>query len=123
MPMLGFFCEPPRLLKDGKGYDEKVKNTIVGIIADYFTKRQNDGLLYVCDTSNGLGQHRNITFSKWFNEVNMPIERHKGTFSCESNGFYTSLLIHTENPDKDYYIEAFYRNLQIGMNYATQSLP
>lgn len=112
VPMFGFSCDPPRKLRDGTGYDDKVKNTIIGLIQEFFSKQEGSGLLYICDTSDDLGRHRNITFGRWFNEIDNLIERYKGTPESEKNGFYTSLLIHANNPRKEYYIDAFYSTLR-----------
>ncbi len=94
-------------------YDEKVRNTIIYALSNYFNKNKCACLSYICDTKDGYARHRNIIFRKWLRETgHMSIER----FDCKKeynlSGLYASILIRSENPLKEYYLDAFTKALR-----------
>ncbi len=110
----GFFPEPgiPRKEIKKNRYDGKVKATIISFITEYFEKNPDIGLLYLCDPNDGYARHRSITFSQWYKEFDFPIEKFDCLERHRKAGYYTSILIRSDNPLKDYYVEAFYRSLE-----------
>ncbi|PWV47469.1 DUF6169 family protein [Chitinophaga sp. S165] len=101
------FSHEPRAVRN-RIYDEKIKNTIQYVVLEFFQKNPDTGLIFVCNNADRYGRHRYITFSKWFKEVDAPIEK----FDCgeihTKGGFYTSFLVRPDNPLKEYYVDAFY---------------
>ncbi|SFF09655.1 hypothetical protein SAMN05518672_11624 [Chitinophaga sp. CF118] len=91
--------------------DPRIKETIVGFIKDFFDKNPDIGMLYLCDQKGDLARQRRIIFGSWHREVKNEIEKHDCKEHHARQGYYSSLLIRSDNPLKQYYIDAFYRNL------------
>jgi hypothetical protein len=103
----GFECNEER----SDRYDEKIRNTIVYIIEYFFEQKMEEGLLYVCLTTDGMARHRRITFGRWYKEIKSDIERYDCRERHAREGYYTSILVKSGNTRKDVIIEAFYNNL------------
>ena len=103
----GFECSGDRC----ESYDEKIRNTIISIIEEFFQQHQQEGLLYICLTLDGMARHRRITFGKWYRTIACNIERHDCREWHAREGYYTSILVRSDNPQKDKMITAFYNNL------------
>jgi len=78
------------------------------VILEFFQRNPEIGLLFICENSDGYGRHRKITFNKWYKEANAPIEKFDCREAYTKEGFYTSILVLSDNPMKDYYVDAFY---------------
>lgn len=104
----GFYHIP----KDAKVNDPRIKATIIRFITDYFEKNPESGVLYICDPKDNLARHRRIIFGSWHKEVSKYIEK----FDCKAHharlGYYTSILVRIDNPQKQYFVDAFYRSLE-----------
>jgi hypothetical protein len=105
----GFYHQPQKI--SNRKYDGKIKGTILHVIQDFFQKNPDIGLLFICDSGDGYGRHRKITFSKWYKETNVPIEKFDCSDAHTKEGLYTSILVRSDNPLKDYYVNAFYRTI------------
>lgn len=103
----GFFYQPRYVRVN----DPKVKATIIDFIQNYFDKNPETGIIYLCDQKNGWARHRRIIFGSWHREVNGHIEKHNCGKYHERLGYYSSLLVRADNPQKQCYINAFYRSL------------
>ena len=88
--------------------DLKIRNTVIHIIDKVFSLQPENAVLYICLDSDGRGKTRHATFERWFDHVENPIERYDAPEACEKNGYYSSMLIRPENPEKSKYISAFY---------------
>lgn len=113
VPMFGFDCVPERSKQDRnqKRHDPRIKATIISLIVDFFEKKPNDGLLYICDQKDDKAENRSILFGAWHKEMADKIEKYDNEHSHAELDFYSSLLIVKDNPDKNKFIEAFYRHL------------
>ncbi|MRG48959.1 hypothetical protein GFS24_27865 [Chitinophaga sp. SYP-B3965] len=103
----GFFHDPEKVRVN----DQRIKATIISFIIDYFEKNPELGILYLCDPRDDLARHRRIIFGSWHREMDQGIEK----FDCNKYhaklGYYSSLLIKADNPQKQHYVDAFYRHL------------
>lgn len=80
------------------------------VVLEFFRKNPEIGLLFICDTGDGYGRHRKITFSKWYRETKEAlIEKFDCYEALNKEGFYTSILIRSDNPLKEFYVDALYR--------------
>lgn len=80
-------------------HDPKVEETILAIIYEFFSEKQNV-LLYICDSSDGREANRNRLFLSWFEKHTQP-----GRFTiCTANaivegqGFYAAIIVENTNP-------------------------
>lgn len=92
--------------------DPRIKVTIIGFIRDFFDKNPDVGMLYLCDTKGGLARHRRIIFGSWHREIENEIEKHDCLEHHAKQGYYSSMLVRSDNPLKKYYVDAFYRSLE-----------
>ncbi len=80
-------------------YDPDVKNTILIIVDEFFRKNLN-GLLYLCDTSDSREAARNRLFLRWFEESADPNRFTIKTASAEidGQGIYAAIIVEKRNP-------------------------
>ena len=80
-------------------HDPKVEETILAIIDEFFTERQNV-LLYICDTSDGREANRNRLFLSWFEKHAQPgrFTIRTANASVEGQGFYAAIIVENSNP-------------------------
>lgn len=86
--------------KSGKqGHDEDVKYSIIAIINEFFAKN-NDILLYICDTSDGREAIRNRLFVRWFKESdnNDMFEIRTANAVVEGEGMFFAIIFKKSNP-------------------------
>lgn len=80
--------------------DQKVRNTILAIIEEFFNKNKA-ALLYICETGDGMQKMRSRLFQYWFSIYN---EREEYLFlpqivyDEEENENYAALIIRKDNP-------------------------
>ena len=80
--------------------DQKVRNTILAIIEEFFNKNKA-ALLYICETGDGMQKMRSRLFQYWFSIYN---EREEYQFPPqivydeEENENYAALIIRKDNP-------------------------
>lgn len=80
--------------------DQKVRNTILAIIEEFFNKNKA-ALLYICETGDGMQKMRSRLFQYWFSIYN---EREEYLFPLqivyeeEENENYAALIIRKDNP-------------------------
>lgn len=80
--------------------DQKVRNTILAIIEEFFNKNKA-ALLYICETGDGMQKMRSRLFQYWFSIYN---EREEYLFlpqivyDEEENENYVALIIRKDNP-------------------------
>ncbi len=119
IPAFGFSAElgATSLQCPASAYDEKVKNTIIYVLSDYFNRNENACLSYICDTKGGYARHRNIVFRRWLRETGYGhIERVDCRKEYNRAGLYASILIRRENPLKKYYVDAFHRSITVAFS-------
>ena len=98
-----------RNLSHNKGsYDPFVKTSILAILYEFFDKN-NDVLLYICDTSDGREASRNRLFIRWFEQEDI-----EGRFVIrsanavvEGEGFYAAIIVQNSHPHLKEIIEEF----------------
>lgn len=78
-------------------YDNKIKDTIIAIIEDFFIENQ-DVLLYICDTSDNREAARNRLFLRWFKQCST------GKYTIctadskvEDTNFYMAIIVDNNN--------------------------
>lgn len=78
-------------------YDNKIKDTIIAIIEDFFIENQ-DVLLYICDTSDNRETARNRLFLRWFKQCST------GKYTIctadskvEDTNFYMAIIVDNNN--------------------------
>lgn len=93
--------------------DNKIKETILLIVEEFFEKNQA-ALLYICETSDGKQKMRSRLFEFWFQTF-----EHKALFSTFSTTFvdedienFASVIIRNDNPDISKVILEFYETLE-----------
>lgn len=88
-----------RITDDYKGYDPKVKDTILAILEEFFNKNQYI-LLYICDDTDGREAVRNRLFVRWFEEYdnNKRFTIKTANAIVEGKGFYTAIIVENNHP-------------------------
>lgn len=96
-------------------YDKKVESTVVSIIFDFFKDVNQHSILYICLNNDGSARGRGITFSRWFNKVNVVgnYEMYKSSPKYASLGFYSALIVKNDYTLKQYVISAYYHTIDI----------
>ena len=88
-------------------YDEKIKNTIIYIVKDFFLKNDNKALLYFCYSGDEHSRQRSILFSKWCrDEVSADIEHLRKTTIINNEVLYGGILLLKSNPLRDLLVNA-----------------
>jgi len=72
--------------------------------------------LYICDNKDGKARNRRITFGRWFNEANDEYERHHSHLKYDSDDWYSSIIVKKDNPNKQFYIDAYHYTLAQMLN-------
>ena len=88
-------------------YDERIEATIVRILNSFFENNKNS-LIYVCDNLENRQQARFRKFHSWFkkNKSNN-LEKYDVVFNALEMQILASLIVHTQNPDKDLLVSLF----------------
>ena len=88
-------------------YDERIEVTIVRILNSFFENNKNS-LIYVCDNLENRQQARFRKFHSWFkkNKSNN-LEKYDVVFNALEMQILASLIVHTQNPDKDLLVSLF----------------
>jgi hypothetical protein len=93
--------------KFGYKFDEKIKNTIIFIIKEFFRVNGNTALVYFCFPGDEYARHRSITFSKWHREeLSEDIEHYKKSSVYQEEKLYGGILVLKENPLLGLLVEA-----------------
>jgi len=88
-------------------FDEKVKNTIVHIVKEFFKLNGDTALLYFCYPEDEYSRQRSITFSKWHREeLSNEIEHLKKNTIYNEEKLYGGMLYLKDNPLSELLIEA-----------------
>jgi len=93
-------------------YDEKIKNTILAVINNFFAENDDKALLYFCYGDDGFARHRSITFKKWGREVANSIESYSTRIAYFEDYIYGCLMVQKDNPLKKLIIDAFEQNIR-----------
>lgn len=102
------------LLNTGVGmmpFDFKIAQTICRILVDFFDNHKNI-IIFICDSVDKRERQRNITFSKWFHHFDTEhlFEKTDKILEYDSeNRYYLSLVYRKDNPDKELYLDAFFK--------------
>ncbi|WP_448698178.1 DUF6169 family protein [Mucilaginibacter sp. AW1-3] len=104
----GFTCDS---VAEIKRYDGKVRHTIIHIIQEFFVSQPDNALLYMCMDNDGKGRNRQVTFGRWFREADSDLEKHNFNSKIPNKGFYSSIILRTDNPEKERLIAAFYHTI------------
>jgi len=107
----GFNYESYKLTN--RKYDAKIKRTIVGVINDCFEQYPKMRILYFCRNDDGYGRNRKITFNRWYKAHATTIEKFDSRAEYSKEGLYASILIRSDHPQKNYYVDAFYRSIDM----------
>lgn len=80
-------------------YDNKISQTIITIIEEFFFQNLNV-LLYICDTSDNREEVRNRLFIRWFKEFadKTKYTIHSANTIIEGQGFFSSIIVENRNP-------------------------
>jgi Family of unknown function (DUF6169) len=88
-------------------YDERTEATIVHILRAFFEDNKNS-LIYVCDNEGNRQQARSRKFHGWFRKNKTEnIEKYDVIFDALEMQILASLIVHTQNPDKDLIVNLF----------------
>ena len=80
--------------------DSKVRETILSIVQEFFEKNQA-GLLYICETGDGMQRMRNRLFKYWFSiygESDDYYFQPMTIYDEEDNENFAALIIRYDNP-------------------------
>jgi Family of unknown function (DUF6169) len=100
----GFSCK-----NESKRHDPKIKNTLIHILNEFFTLNPNQAVFYICVNSDYKARNRYLTFNNWFNEEAIGLDKYEVKVKDSSNlGFYSSIIIKSNNPLKIALKDAFY---------------
>ena len=80
--------------------DRKVKDTVLGIVAEFFNKN-NTTLLYICDTGDGKQRLRSRLFERWFAAYDLKALYTSVTSSVvDEDGItnYATIILRNDNP-------------------------
>ena len=80
--------------------DSKVRDTILSIVQEFFEKNQA-GLLYICETGDGMQKMRNRLFKYWFSlygESDDYYFQPMTIYDEEDNENFAALIIRYDNP-------------------------
>lgn len=92
-------------------FDAKVAQTICRILVDFFNNHKNI-IIFICDSTDRRERQRYITFSQWFHRFNTEclFEKTDKILEYDSdNRYYLSLIYRKDNPDKEIYLDAFFK--------------
>ena len=108
VPSFNFDCIEPTIRPPK---DEKVKNTILQFIYNYFEDNPDITTMYVCDSSDNRELARKRTFQKWYTEFESIhpdlFEKYEFSQQTELQNIYAAFIMRADNPLRDYYITAF----------------
>lgn len=79
--------------------DNRIRDTIISIIADFLIMYSETALFVVCDTSDNKHAFRNQLFSKWFDQFNSVFNLKFSKYNLricngDGDGAFCSLIIH-----------------------------
>lgn len=111
---MGFTCTRLKL-KLTYRHDKLVMLTILKIVEEFFHRNGEGALLYICMTQDGLARHRHIAFTRWFNhfENKDVYERIQAGEKYAKEGFYSTMVIRQDHPEKGYFRDAFFNTLKL----------
>lgn len=88
-------------------YDERTEVTIVHILSAFFEDNKNS-LIYVCDNIGNRQRVRFRKFHSWFKKNKTDeLEKYDVIFNALEMQILASLIVHTQNPDKDLLVNLF----------------
>ena len=91
-----------------KPHDARVEATIVEILTTFFSQNKNS-LIYICDNLDNRQRARPRKFDGWFKKSNATVvEKYEVDFSFHDIQILVSLMVHSQNPDKDLLVKLFY---------------
>lgn len=91
--------------------DGLIKSTIIAVILDFFSKHEDEVILYFCLT-DGFQRERKITFGRWFHELAASsFEKHDCHPEYYKHGLYSSIILKSGNTSKQVFIEGFHNTL------------
>ncbi|GEM_PF-1337941 len=104
--MLGFNCKrfDP---KSAHRFDARTKGTILSIFNEFMNANPGEAFVFICDNTDGRARNRRITFGRWFTENNTDYERHHSHIKYGETHWYSSLIVKSNNPDKDEFLKAY----------------
>ncbi|TCD01303.1 DUF6169 family protein [Pedobacter psychroterrae] len=94
-------------------YDPKIRNTVVHIIKEFFSKNVDSGLLYFCYQKDDFSRHRSITFRKWWKqETESGIIFKPTAVNYNDKVSHGGILVLTTNPLAQLLIDAFTKHIE-----------
>jgi Family of unknown function (DUF6169) len=96
---LGKYFTPPK--------DSRAEITIIEVIRAFLGTHTNS-LLYTCDNTDDKHHVRNRKFNMWFNRFqNSQLEKYDAAFTVADIEILSSLIIHSQNPNRERLIQIF----------------
>lgn len=88
--------------------DVKIKRTVIAVLEEFFTKN-NDVILYICDTRDNKQALRNRLFNIWFATYPNNAEYHYKSYSVlvEDTEFFAAIIIRKDNIQFHEYTKSF----------------
>ena len=92
-----------------KGADSLVYETVVAIIANFFTHSASDAMLYICSPSDSRQATRARLFEMWFNKTEEAKSFTLQTYSNIDEGvkYFYGIILRKDNPEHDKMIGIF----------------
>lgn len=95
--------------------DAKVRDTVIAIVDEFFNKNNNT-LLYICETGDGKQAMRSRLFEYWFASYNK-----KGLFTMLSSSIidedgvvnYATIILRNDNPNFAQVIQEYTNSIQL----------
>ena len=90
-------------------FDAKTRDTVLSVFKGFMDQNPDDAYVFVCGNADGRARNRRITFGKWFNDSDAggAYERHHSTINLDDRSLYSSIIVKTDNPDKEKLFKAF----------------
>ena len=73
----------------------------------FIEEHPDDAFVHICDPGDGRERHRSITFGSWIRNYESEIKIFRHTYNDPENNLYAGLVLKTDNPLKQFYVEAF----------------
>ncbi len=92
-----------------KGEDPLVYETVVAIIANFFSHSANDAMLYICSPSDNRQAARARLFKMWFDKTEQAANFTLTVYSNRDQGvdYYYGVILRKDNPAHDQLIKIF----------------
>ncbi len=101
---------------DRRVFDPGIRETVFQILKN-FLSRNDQVIVYVCDNDDGRQKYRFRLFNQWFLQNNETAEEkivvRPVEYSADGISFYAGMVLSSDNPLKEQYLEALYQYMQL----------